>query len=189
MKNTLKLFGINNLLLEAGLAKLERRGIEIGHQETIKHEDIVDVDLFELDIKAQAKKMSELYYLQYCLENSIRRFISERLTEKYGIAWWDTKVPIDVKTDVEKIKKDENDTPMEIRSENPLAYTNFGDLLKILDHNWDDFSDTIRSKKAMQETLVRLNRLRNPIAHSCEIDEDDITRFMLHMKDWQRIQM
>ena len=175
--------------MEAELAKLEKRGYEIGHLETLKQEDIVDVDLFEIDIKAQAKKMGELYYLQYCLENSIRRFISDRLHEKYGAAWWDSKVPPDVKASVEELRKQEKDTPMEIRSEDPLAYTNFGDLLKILEHNWDDFSDTIRSKKAMQETLIRLNRLRNPIAHSCEMDDDDITRFMLHMKDWQRIQM
>ncbi len=189
MKDTLRLFGMKSLLAEAELARLEKEGIEIHHQETIKQDEIVDVDLFEPDIRAQAKKMSELYFLQYCLENSIRRFIAERLTEKHGASWWDTQVPTDVQQEVDKLRKQEKDTPMEIRSADPLAYTNFGDLVKIIDHNWSDFSDTIRSQKAMGETLNRLSRLRNPIAHSCEMDEDDITRFMLHMKDWQRIQM
>lgn len=189
MKDKLKIFAMNNLLLEVALIELEKGGIEIGHQETLKQQEIVDADLFEPDLRAQGKKMSELYYLQYCLENSIRRLISGRLQEKHGVSWWDLKVPPDVRAEVEKLRKMEKDTPMEIRSEDPLAYTNFGDLEKILSSNWADFSDTIRSMRAMQETLNRLNRLRNPIAHSCTMDEDEITRFMLHMKDWQRIQM
>lgn len=176
-------------MLESDLVQLEKSGIEIGHAETIKKEEIVDTDLFELDIRMQAKKMSDLYFLLHCLENSIRRLISERLHDEYGANWWNTEVPSDVQTAVKEKQKKEKDTPMVIRSDDPLLYTNFGDLIKIIEHKWDDFSDTIRSPKSMRETLTRLNQLRNPIAHTGDMDDDEITRYLLSIKDWLRIQM
>jgi Swt1-like HEPN len=189
IKNRLKLFGMQNLTLEADLLSLERKGIEIGHEETIQKEEVVDLDLFEVDIKQKARKMSELYYLYFCLENSTRRLVSGRLSEKYGQNWWDTdKVPEDVKIEVKRHQDEEKNTTSAIRSEDQMFYTNFGDLIKIIEHNWADFSDTLRSQKAVRENLSRLNRLRNPIAHSCELDEDEILRFKLYIKDWQRIQ-
>jgi Swt1-like HEPN len=77
---------------------------------------------------------------------------------------------------------------MSIRSEDPLAYTNFGELISIFDANWKDFSDTLRSQKAMQQILAQFNKIRNTVAHSCELNDDEITRFKLSVKDWFRIQ-
>ena len=76
---------------------------------------------------------------------------------------------------------------MAIRSDDPMAYTNFGELIDILNANWDDFADGIRSKKAMQQTLSQMNQVRNIIAHSCELPDDEITRFELLVRDWLRI--
>jgi hypothetical protein len=55
---------------------------------------------------------------------------------------------------------------MSIRSEDPLAYTNFGELISIFDANWEDLSDTLRSQKAMQQILAQCNKIRNTVAHS-----------------------
>jgi hypothetical protein len=77
---------------------------------------------------------------------------------------------------------------MSIRSEDPLCYTNFGELIDILNANWADFSDTLRSQKAMQQILSQFNQIRNIIAHSCDLNEDEITRCKLLVKDWLRIQ-
>ena len=86
--------------------------------------------------------MADFYALYYSLENSIRRLIAERLTEKQGANWWKGKVPEGVLKEGEKKQKDEKDTTMSIRSEDPLAYTNVGELISIFDQNWSDFSDT-----------------------------------------------
>src|SRR5437868_10565254 len=149
----IKLFGMHNLLLETELKKLEDSGIQIEHSKTIQRAEIVDVDLFESDILQEAKKMADFYSLYYSLENSIRRLISERLSEKHGAGWWKEKVPEGVQKEVEKKQRDEKDTTMSIRSVDPLAYTNFGELISIFDQNWGDFSDTLRSQKAMQTIL------------------------------------
>lgn len=187
-ENKLKLFFMQNLLLESDLAKLERSGISIDHIKTLNKKEVVDEELFELDIVKEAKKMADFYTLYYALENSIRRFISERLLEKHGGTWWESKVPEDVKVEVKKRQKDENDSGMSIRSEDPLAYTTFGELIKIFNSNWSDFSDTIRSQKAMQDILSKLNGIRGVVAHSCNLNEDEIDRFKLLIKDWLRIQ-
>ncbi|MGA3293682.1 MAG: Swt1 family HEPN domain-containing protein [Candidatus Acidiferrales bacterium] len=184
----LKLFGMQNLILESELRKLEDSGVRIEHVRTIKKEEVVDVDLFENDILQQARKMADFYALYYSLENSIRRLISERLSEKHGATWWADRVPEGVRNAVKDKQQDERDTTMSIRSEDPLSYTNFGELISIFDQNWDDFSDTLRSKKAMQSILSQFNKIRNVVAHSCELNEDEITRFKLLVKDWFRIQ-
>jgi hypothetical protein len=187
-EETIKLFGMQNLLLESELRKLEESGVQIEHTKTIQQAEIVDVELFEVDIVQEARRMADFYAIYYALENSIRRLISGRLLEKHGANWWKDKVPEGVRNEVVKKQKEEKDTAMSIRSEDPLAYTSFGELISIFDANWPDFSDTIRSQKAMQTTLSQFNKIRNPVAHSCELNDDEITRFKLLVKDWFRIQ-
>jgi energy-converting hydrogenase A subunit M len=184
----LKLFGMHNLLLETELSKLEARGIQIEHTKTIVKAEVVDVDLFEIDILLEARKMADFYAIYFAVENSIRRLISDTLSEKYGINWWKDKVPEKVRLEVEKKQKEERDTAMSIRSEDPLTYTNFGELIDVFAANWADFADTLRSEKAMRQTLSAFNKIRNVVAHSCALNEDEITRFKLTVKDWFRIQ-
>jgi len=184
----IKLFGMQNLLLESELRKLEESGVQIEHTKTIQKSEIVDVELFESDILQEAQRMADFYVIYYALENSIRRLISERLLEKHGPSWWKDTVPEGVRNEVAKKQRDEMDSIMSIRSEDPLAYTNFGELISIFDANWKDFSDTLRSQKAMQLILAQFNKIRNTVAHSCELNDDEITRFKLSVKDWFRIQ-
>jgi len=184
-----KLFGMQNLLLEADLIELEKSGIEIGHSQTVGEKEIVDTEIFEIDIRKQAKQMVDLYYLLFCLENSIRKLIIDRLKEKYSSAWWETKVPETVRKNVLNKQNDEKDTPFSERSEEPIYYTDFRDLIEIIEQNWTDFSDTFRSIESVKATLTTLNVLRRPIAHNSALGVDEILRFKLHIKDWIRIQM
>lgn len=184
----LKLFGMHNLILESELQKLEESGFQIDHARTIQRAEVVDVELFESDILQEARRMADFYAIYYSLENSIRRLISGRLAEKHGASWWKDRVPEGVQKAVKDKQQDERDTAMSMRSEDPLSYTNFGELVSIFDANWDDFSDTLRSRKAMQLILSQFNKVRNVVAHSCELNEDEITRFKLLVKDWFRIQ-
>ena len=188
LEDKLKIFTFQNLMLETELIRIEKSGIDIGHLKTIEKKEVVDTELFEIDIRKEAIEMANFYVLYYCLENTIRRVISGKLEEEYGPNWWETKVTENVKTDVKKRQKQESDTPMSIRGEDPLSYTTFGELIQIFEHNWDDFSDIIRSKSAMRQTLSQLNRLRGVIAHSCYLNKDEILRFELLIRDWLRIQ-
>ncbi len=184
----LMLFGMKNLILENSLDKLERTGTDLGHIKTLKKDELVDTELFEHEILKKARKMADFYVLYFSLENSVRKLIKDVLTEKYGEDWWKNKVPKGVQDNVEDVKKDEKDSAMSIRSDDPLDYTNFGELIGIFSANWQDFSGILRSQKAVQDTLSPLNKIRNIIAHSCELNDDEILRFKLLIKDWLRIQ-
>ena len=184
----LLIFGVKNLIMEGELAKLEKSGIEIGHIETVKEKDkLVDTDLFEIEILQKAKKMADFYILYFSLENSVRKLITDVLSEKHGTEWWDKQVPDGVKTNVKKLQKEELQTAMTIRSDDKLAYTNFGELIDIFCHNWGDFDEILRSQKAVRDTLSQFNNIRNVIAHSCELSGDEIQRFKLVVNDWLRI--
>lgn len=185
----LKKFGWQALALEDDLAKLEKSGVSIGHSLSLQTKEIVDADLFENDIRANAAKMADFYKLYFCLENTIRRLMTERLIEKYGAGWWELRVPESVKRSVAELQQREKDSPVTLRSPDPLSYTTFGELIQIFDMNWEHFSDTIRSQKAMRKTLSELGNIRNVIAHSCILEDDEIKRFELLIKDWMRIQM
>jgi hypothetical protein len=186
--NRLKLFAMNNLALESELLKLERSGLNIGRTQMLKKEEVVDIDLFEAEISSRARKMADFYVLYYCIENTIRKLISERMQEKYHADWWTKNVPEKVRTEVRDRQEREKDTPMSIRSSDPLTYTTFGELIDILNANWPDFADTIRSQKAMQRILSELNSLRGVVAHSADLNDDEIARFQLVIRDWLRIQ-
>ena len=184
----LLLFAMKNLLLEGELSKLEESGIELGHMQTIEKDELVDTDLFEHEILRKAKKMADFYILYFSLENSVRKLITDVLTEKHGVEWWEKKVPSGIKENVERLQKEEKDTAMSIRSEDKIAYTSFGELIDIFNANWNDFTEILRSRKSVQDTLSQFKNIRNVIAHSCELNDDEILRFKLLIKDWLRIQ-
>lgn len=189
IEDQILIFNMRNLMLEGEIARLERSGIELGHTKNVERKDeLVDTDLFEYEILRKARKMADFYVLYYSLENSVRKLITDVLSEKYGIDWWEEKVPSGVKENVQKLQEKERDTAVSIRSDDNLSYANFGELIDIFNHNWNDFADILRSRKAVQDTLSKFSNVRNVVAHSCELNDDEIVRFKLLIKDWLRIQ-
>jgi hypothetical protein len=188
LSDQLMVFGMKNILLEGALDDLEGQGIEIGHSLARDKEQTVDTEMFEHDILVRARRMADFYVLYFALENSVRRLLTQILSEEYGSDWWKTAVPEGIRKEVERKQKEELETAMSIRSEDPLAYTNFGELIDIFNANWDKFSEFLRSKRAVQDTLSQFNKIRNIIAHSCELNDDEILRFKLLVNDWLRIQ-
>ena len=172
-------FGMKNLILEKELEKIQKNGIDIGYESKKINNNTVDTELFEHEILVKAKRMADFYVIYFCLENSIRKLISDVLNEKYGINWWDDKVPDDIKKEVIKKQKKELETSMSIRSDDSLSYLNFGELITIFDSNWKDFKDLLRSQRSVQDVLSQFNKIRNVIAHSCELHEDEISRFRI----------
>jgi len=180
-------FGMRNLRLETDLQALENSGIEIGHAATLETKEMVDPELFELDIRQSASRMSYYYVLIYCFEVSLRRLIKQTLSEKHGTDWWEANVPEAVRNVVRERQEKEKDSVMTIRSyDEPLVYTTLGELLPIIESNWDDFSDLFRSKKAVKQILVQLNQSRAVAMHCAELHEDEADRMKIMIKDWQR---
>ncbi len=141
------------------------------------------------DISDYALDMADYFVLNFCIENTSRRIISETLEAKHGKGWWEKATIRDTVRDyVKSRQKEERDTTVELRSDDPLAYTTLGHLQEIITDNWTEFEGKIRSQMSMSKVFKNLNDLRAVIAHSSSFSVDEKTRFELAVKDWRRIQ-
>ncbi len=132
--------------------------------------------------------MSKHYELFYCLEQSIRKLITETLQDAEGPDWWNSgRIPQKIHQDVATRVQRELESGMTRRSERLVDYTNFGELSVIITSNWALFSTVLSNQRAVERVMNNLNLLRGPIAHCCPISDDEIDRLDLAVKDWFRM--
>lgn len=187
-ENIVKLFGITNQFAELDLDRIEEGlGIDLGRKRKVIEKESTYYPQFEAEIRKEAKLMSEHYEIFYCLEKSIRDFISTTLETPPGTLWWDSKVPAIVKEEVRKRIQKEVDSGVTLRSKEPLDFTTFGELGEIIKANWDVFGSIFKSLKAVEKVLSNLNTLRGPIAHCSMLAEDEELRLQLSVRDWFRL--
>ena len=183
-----KLFGLNNILIEAEICRIERENnVDFGHHNARKSkEERRFYPQFPERIRHEADQMAQHYSLFYCLETSIRELIADRLSETHGSDWWTAVVPPNVRTNAERNRKSELRAGVTLRSNSMIDYTNFGELGEIIRANFDLFGDMFRDILAVERILGSLNTLRAPIAHCKSLAEDEIVRLHLGLRDWFR---
>jgi hypothetical protein len=183
----LKQFVFNGLLLGDTLARLEDQGISVrGHL----IEDVVagmqDRD-FSPRIIYDANKMAGIYIAFFCLENAVRELIIERLLERHGIDWWNTKVPAKIRSAVEKLKEKEDKNRYHTkRSIELIGYSMFGNLAQIIITNWEDFSDLFPDQAWISARFNDLEMSRNIIMHTGILPQIEIDRIESIARDWIR---
>lgn len=183
-------FGMSGFLLNEELSAVERQfNVQLGHG----HADRPEQDAseyypqFEGSVREQAARMSKHYEVFYCLEISIRKLVSETLTDAFGADWWNGScVPQRIKDDVVDRVQKELDSGVTRRSDDLLNYTTFGELSVLITTNWSLFEPIFSSRRAVERIMSSLNLLRGPIAHCCPISEDEVDRLRLTVKDWFR---
>ena len=188
--DAIRLFGLNNLSIESEIRRVEEeRETDFGHRRHKSDEfDKAYYPQFGQKLRDEAESMARQYVVFYCLENSIRELVKDRLEDVHGDDWWDEPnvVPDPVKRNAEDNQKREQATGVTPRSDELLDYSNFGELGEIIKANWDVFGDMFRDKKAVGRVLSNLNTLRSPIAHCKALAEDEIARLHLALRDWFR---
>ena len=187
-EEVVKLFGLNNLSIESDIRQIEKEyGIDLGHKEGLEQGiDQTYYPQFTERLRTEAFRMSRNYAIFYCLENSIREMIAQRLDEQYGTNWWDTAVPESVRKNAETNRKRELSSGFTPRSTELIDFTNFGELGEIIKSNWSIFGDMFRDVRAVERVLATLNTLRAPIAHCKVLAEDEELRLHLGLRDWFR---
>ena len=187
-ENSIKLFGLNNLSIESDIRQIEREyDVDLGHKENQdRRMDQRYYPQFKERLRTEASRMSANYAIFYCLENSIRELIVQRLEEQDGTKWWETKVPENVRKNAEQNQKRELSSGVTPRSTELIDFTNFGELGEIIKANWDIFGDMFRDVRAVARVLATLNTLRAPIAHCKALAEDEELRLYLGLRDWFR---
>ena len=188
--NSVRSFGMSGFLICDELRQIEQRfGIELGHVSKAEVGSAVAYyPQFEQSVRLEAAKMSENYEVFYCIEQAIRKLIVETLEDAEGIDWWSsTRIAPDIKSDVASLVRKERDNGVTPRSDNMIDYTTFGQLSGIITSNWDLFEPTLKNKRGVDRVMANLNLLRGPIAHCCPMQEDEIDRLRLAVKDWFRM--
>jgi len=187
-EEAIKLFGLNNLFIESEIRNIERRhDVDLGHRgDQEKRIDQTYYPQFTERLRTEASRMSTNYAIFYCLENSIREIIVQRLEEQHGPDWWDKAVPEAVRKNAEGNRKKELSSGVTPRSTELIDFTNFGELGEIIKTNWDLFGDMFRDIRAVEKVLATLNTLRAPIAHCKALAEDEELRLHLGLRDWFR---
>lgn len=183
-------FGMSGFLICDELRQIEQRfGIELGHVSKAEVGSAVAYyPQFEQSVRLEAAGMSENYEVFYCLEQAIRKLIVETLEDVEGSDWWNSaRIAAEIKMDVASLAKKERDNGVTPRSDNLIDYTTFGQLSVIITTNWDLFEPTLKNKRGVERVMANLNLLRGPIAHCCPMQEDEIDRLRLAVKDWFRM--
>lgn len=185
----IKAFGMSAMQISEDINSIAKStGYELaGDAASRRKRQLEDYDQFEKEVRYQASVMSEYYEIFYCLEVSIRKLVSQTLMEVEGATWWSSsRVPVGVSTEVTARKKKEIDAGFDIRSDYEIDYTTFGELSSLITQNWDLFEPIFQSKSAVSTILNRLNVLRGPIAHCCQMSDDEKLRLELTVRDWFR---
>jgi len=185
--DTLKQFVFNALLLQDTYSQLEESGISVRGNNSATPVTRIEERDFSPRINYDANKMVSVYIAFYCLENSVRELLSERLLERRGINWWEECVPIKIKTAVDKLKeKEAGNRYYSQRSITAIGYTMFGNLAQIIINNWEDFSDLFPDQAWVTSRFNDLEMSRNIIMHTGILPQIEIDRIESIMRDWLR---
>ena len=183
-QSNIKEFVFNAMLLQDSLETLEAEGISvISNDDKAPVSRVIEAD-FNPRIWNDAVNMSSVYTALYCIENTIRSFIVERMSERYGIDWWDKNVPQTIKTQVAKLKEKESKNKYySNRSDTEIGYTMLGNLAQIIIANWENFSDMIPNQAWLTSRMDDLEMSRNIIMHTGVLPQIEIDRIDSIVRD------
>lgn len=188
MNNDLYSFVFKGLLCEEALDKSGRTSktsiSAILERDLIKR---LSIDLLDDDLVANSRRMATAYAAIAAFENSVREFVSKLLLEKIGESWWTSCVPEKIRHKAESRKQEEDKIRWHThRGNDPINYTEFGDLASIICQNWEQFEPYLDSQEWVRQIIKTIEKSRNVIMHSGELAGEDIERIGTFIRDWIR---
>ena len=141
------------------------------------------------DETREAVDVSETFRLFYVLENYLRDFIFNVLSEADKENWWNT-VPKDVREKVAEYESTEEAKRwMNLNPRGKLALTTLPQLLRIMDedNNWKNhFKALVRDKALITQTRL-IGHTRNTVYHMSPVTAEEHERVQQVMRDWFRV--
>ncbi|MFN6529340.1 Swt1 family HEPN domain-containing protein [Nostoc sp. ChiSLP03a] len=158
------------------LNKLETT--EIFNTPYLNHEDVFSAD-----------RMSSLYVILHCYENSVRCFIEKIFLKELGDNWWEQVANSQMLEKVERVKNKEikNKWVSPRGGSSPLYCIDWGDLARLIKNNKEFFLPYIGDINFIENRFTQLEDLRNIVAHHGILpSEDDFQRVFISFRDWCR---
>ncbi len=188
MTKDLYSFAFRGLLTEEALDKAGRK--KYSTEEAFFSEDLSKILHFnEIDSKyvEQSKTMLTVFATITAFENATREFVYSVLTDAYQNDWWQKGVQEAIRKKAESRQAEEAKVKWHTsRGDAMMSYLEFGDLPKImlLGSNWDLFAPYVDSQEWVRALFGDIEKSRNVIMHSGVLDEFDIARVGLDIRDW-----
>ncbi|WP_231758512.1 Swt1 family HEPN domain-containing protein [Microbulbifer elongatus] len=137
------------------------------------------------DLVNEARQMAMVYTAVAAFENAVRELISGVLLESKGESWWEESVSQKIRERAEKRRDDELKVKWHTqRGSASINYTTMSDLINIMRNNWDDFEAHIQSIDWAANVFDAVERSRNVIMHSGTLENGDIERLGIFIRDW-----
>ncbi|EJL93238.1 Swt1 family HEPN domain-containing protein [Pantoea sp. GM01] len=118
-----------------------------------------------------------LYARLWQFEKWLREMVYVELKSKKGRNWFN----------LNKIKNtyetDKAFTHIPTTNNNPLSFITFPDLLKLIDKDWDLFSEYLPPQNIWKIKIDEIIHIRNRVAHFRNGHRDDVDRLLQLMKD------
>lgn len=136
---------------------------------------------------ATARRMSYVYTAIAAFENSVRELISKRLLDEIGEDWWQQGVSKSIREYAEKRMSEEQAIRWHTqRGDAPINFTTLKHLLSILRQNPEHFAPFIPNIEWAEGIFAAIERSRNVIMHSGTLDQEDIERLGIYLRDWTK---
>jgi hypothetical protein len=181
-------FTFRGILADTALDSTQRRRrASLGGNEDLEIARRLPIDLLDEELIVRARKMATVYIAIAAFENTVREFVSKRLLEIEGADWWTKVVSEKIRTKADSRREEETKirwhTP---RGDEPINYTEFGDLASIIGQNWPNFENHLQSQDWVRQIISVLERSRNVIMHSGDLSMVDVERIATSIRDWVR---
>lgn len=137
--------------------------------------DVTDKRFLDLnyDLIKKGKQMAKAYITLYALENHLREFIHNILTEKIGVDYSEAISP-KLRKSIEKLKeKERNKKWLPLRGDNELYYLDFNELSDLIIFNWEHFQDIIPDQQWINVKIDEMYNIRCLIAHNSYISDEN----------------
>lgn len=148
--------------------------------------------LHEIDEKyvQQSKSMITVFTAITAFENATREFVYSILFDAYKGDWWNKGIQNSIKEKAESRKNSESKIKWHIsRGDAMMSFLEFGDLPKIIcsQENWKYFEPYFSfsgDTEWIKSIFSDIEKSRNVIMHSGVLDDFDIARVGLNIRDW-----
>lgn len=191
MKSDLYSFAFRGVLAESALDKAGR--LRYSPEAIYFSEEIAKtLHLYSMDEKfvQQSKSMITVFAAITAFENVSREFIYLTLLDIYKTDWWTNGIQRGIREYAESRKTIESKVKWHVnRGDAMMYYLDFKDLPKIITstENWPHFEVYFAFPNScdwVKNLFADMEKSRNVIMHSGVLDEYDISRVGMNIRDW-----